>query len=136
MQSTPLSLSPQGSLYIFLNAMNFTDLIYKVETISSADGLLSADVFQHCFIRSSMHWQFGSTLYSWKYRKDISNFKKWKILLQTEITIKRLTWTCIDHILKNIFKPFLILAFIKCYCSDHKQEAHMSWYCSPPKEYI
>ena len=136
MQSTPLSLSPQGSLYIFLNAMNFTDFIYKAETISSADGLLSADVFQHCFIRSSMHWQFGSTLYSWKYRKDISNFKKWKILLQTEITIKRLTWTCIDHILKNIFKPFLILAFIKCYCSDHKQEAHMSWYCSPPKEYI
>ena len=136
MQSTPLSLSPQGSLYIFLNAMNFTDLIYKVETISSADGLLSADVFQHCFIRSSIYWQFGSTLYSWKYRKDISNFKKWKILLQTVITIKRLTWTCIDHILKNIFKPFLILAFIKCYCSDHKQEAHMSWYCSPPKEYI
>jgi hypothetical protein len=82
-----------------------------------------ADVFQHCFIRSSIHWQFGSTLYSWKYRKDISNFKKWKILLQTVITIKRLTWTCIDHILKNIFKPFLIIAFIKCYCSDHKQEA-------------
>jgi hypothetical protein len=49
--------------------MNFTDLIYKAETISSADGLLSADVFQHCFIRSSIHWQFGSTLYSWKYRK-------------------------------------------------------------------